>query len=255
MKIVYGFLLILCANLSAAENENQLSSTIPFNGSKWLLLQSTVEVDSTDLKKTSNHQNPARSKKSVGKAFLYSLVLPGAGQYYLEKNNSALLFVGLELLIIGGLLGNQFYTEHLIDEYQAYSVAHAGVHSSNKNKEYWTNIGKYDDIYSFNDKRERERRFSETYVVNSKNFWQWDSRGNRYTYDAMRINANEVASQDIYFWGALLLNHLGSAIHAMAKARQYNKSIDSAKSINISFKSFRYPSSKRYFGVHFQASF
>jgi len=174
----------------------------------------SLSIDTADEKTT-------MQKKSVGKAFLFSLVLPGAGQYYLDEKNSALFFFGLEVAAWAGLTANMLYTDHLKEEYYSYAARHAGVNRDGKDKEYWMSIGKYDDIYAYNDRRIRERRLDELYPENGENIWIWDSWENRYTYDAKRIHASEISNQDIYFWGAITLNHLFSNLLHYHKA-QYN---------------------------------
>lgn len=195
-------------------------------------------------------------EKSPGKAFLFSLLLPGAGQYYTKNNNSAVLFLGAEALLWLGLVGNNLYAEHLVDEYKTYAVQHAGVLDSGKDKDYWGVIGKYDDIYRYNDQRRRERRFDEVYEENAFYFWSWDSKTNRYNYDRARLKANEIADRDVYFWGAIALNHLASAIHALAMAKKYNKNLQE-EGMSWEFRLDSRPplDGKGYMGLVFQARF
>ncbi|HID40372.1 MAG TPA: hypothetical protein EYP36_12775 [Calditrichaeota bacterium] len=210
----------------AIKSTLNMRTAIPFAGT--VLLMQETEKNGTSFTKGSQ-PTPSLSQqaepKSVGKAFLYSLLLPGAGQYYTESRNSAVLFLGAEALLWLGMVGNNLYADHLVDEYKTYAVQHAGVSAAGKDKDYWISIGKYDDIYSYNEQRRRERRFDEVYSENAYYYWSWDSKTNRYSYDRSRLQANEIADREVYFWGAIALNHLASAIHALAMARKYNKAL------------------------------
>jgi len=204
-----------------------------------------------------NHLNPDGSvgKKSVGTAFLLSLVLPGAGEWYLNKNNAARFFFGTEMLIWAGYLSNHLYTSHLENEFKVYAVQHADVLRDGKGVQYWIDIGKHDDIYSFNEQRRRERYFEAIYPETDEYEWSWDSREDRLRYDGKRLRANEIANQVVYFQAALLLNHMISGINALRLARKHNREMDQAPTLGMRFQSWPVDRKNSYFGVNFSAHF
>lgn len=161
--------------------------------------------------------------KSISKALLYSLVLPGAGEFYLGHPSYAKSFFAAEVSLWLGLWLNDQYYHHLRDEYIAYAADHAGLSTPmDFDKQFLIDIGKYDDVYAFNEKRSNQRYFDELYDETSQ-YWNWDSKDNRYTYDRMRIDATMVSNQKIYFYTAVVLNHLVSGINAMRLARRDNR--------------------------------
>ena len=178
-------------------------------------------------------------KKSPGVAFLMSLILPGSGEYYAGSRQYTALFVASEALLWLGMYANDVYAANLANEYKSYAALHAGVQTAGKDWQYWTSIGKYDDIYAYNDQRRRQRLFDDVYEENQANYWMWDSYQNRLTYDGKRINANETAARIIYFQAAVILNHLTSAIHAMYRARLHNKKEDHRTAWNVQFDSMQ----------------
>lgn len=256
-KNLVNLLLILFLLISTIQAEEPFAK-IPFNGQfQFAYAQLDMQQSADSLKKDINLlETQAHSDmKSVGGALFYSLLIPGAGQYYVGKNSSAALFLGIEAGLWLGLIGNTLYTDHLRNEYKTYATYHAGVDPVNKGKQYWIDIGKYDDLYAFNEQRLRERRYDQVYDETRANQWQWDSRENRFTYDAKRLQANENSERDVFFWGAIALNHLVSGIHAMVMARRHNQVLENKMSWNIRFESQPYQAKENYFGVVVSAQF
>ena len=74
--------------------------------------------------------------------------------------------------------------------------------------------------------RRRDRDVDAIYSEDAINFWRWDSHDNRLDYDARRIHTRELEQNDVYYIGAIVLNHLVSAINALRVARAYNKNLE-----------------------------
>jgi len=182
-----------------------------------------IKIASATHFKNDSLQQSAPIQKSPGKAFFLSLLLPGSGQYYAGAKKSAAYFATTEVLLWIGMFANNAYQRELVRDYKTYAVAHAAVDRSGKEYQYWIDIGKYDDIYSFNEQRRQDRYFEALYEENQSNYWMWDSKENRLTYDENRLHANKVAIRAVYYQAAAMLNHFVSAIHAMYGVRQFNK--------------------------------
>ncbi|MGD9897963.1 MAG: hypothetical protein AB7T22_02435 [Calditrichaceae bacterium] len=197
----------------------------------------------------------APQKKSVGKALFLSLLLPGSGEYYTGHGNSAKFFLGVELLAWGGWLANTLHVNRLEDAYTAYASQHAGVNKNGKDDQYWIDIGKYDNIYDFNEQRRRDRDIDAIYTENDLNYWEWDSGDNRLVFDGKRIRASEIANQDIYYVAAIVLNHMVSGINAMRLARKHNRNIAEQTSWNVRFTSHSYAGNDRFIGFQISTRF
>jgi len=199
-------------------------------------------------------QDDKTGKVSVGKAMFFSLLLPGAGEYYVGNTFYAKTFLGIEVAGIVGLFFNNVYHKSLVDDYKSYATLHAGVSTGDKDKQYWVNLGKFDDIYSYNDRRLNQRRINALYDETADNAWQWDSVDNRYFYDFKRIKAAGVKNRNSYFFSALLINHLVSAVNAVRLARAHNRSLArSASKVGVTFLGYR--PNDRYFGVALTTQF
>jgi len=110
-------------------------------------------------------------------------------------------------------------------DYKNYAYQHANVTKKSKDDQYWIDIGKYDNIYEYNEQRRRDRDVDNIYNENNRYFWQWDSYSNRLNYDGKRIHAKSLENDDVYYMGAIVLNHIVSAINALRLAKAHNRNI------------------------------
>lgn len=191
---------------------------------------------------------PNSAKKSAGKAFFFSLLLPGSGQLYLGQHKAAGVFFAAEVFGFLGLWANNAYSQYLVKEYRTFAVHHAAVQKSGKDSKYWSDIGKYDDIYAYNEQRLKERNFAALYDENLQNYWKWDIHQNRIDYDAKRLHANALAQRNVYFQLAVVVNHLASAIHALYLARRYNRGLE--QSWNMQIETYGFNPAGRYVGIN-----
>jgi len=152
------------------------------------------------------------------KPFLKSLLIPGWGQYSQGRKNQALLFFGLEVSFWGGMAGVQAYGKSLEGDYRAYAVSHADIDASGKTHDFYVNIGNYDNQSEYNAAQQISRDYEALYI-GEEYYWQWDSDGNRETFDNLRVKSDLYKNSAIYFAGAIVINHLASAIDAARHSR------------------------------------
>lgn len=166
-----------------------------------------------------------KEKKSAGKAFFYSLLLPGLGEAYVGNTTYTKIFLSLEVVGWGFYLGNYQHVSWLQKDYKNFAKQHAGINKASKDDQYWIDIGKYDNIYEYNEQRRRDRDVLNIYDENSRYYWQWDLNSNRLNYDGRRIHAKDLENDDVYYLGAIVLNHIVSAINALRLAKAYNRNL------------------------------
>jgi hypothetical protein len=162
-------------------------------------------------------------RKSVGKAFFYSLIVPGLGEAYVGRTGYTKFFLSVEGIAWGLLLANRLNVDWQTQDYQNYAVQHANINRSGKDDDYWINVGFYNNIYDYNEQMRRDRNIDAIYEENAFYAWYWDSYDNRKYYAVKRAETREMAGRAVYYMGAIALNHLVSAINAMRVARHYNK--------------------------------
>jgi len=220
-----------------------------------LLAQQTTIPVLNNSKASQLMAGSTEQQVSPGKAALLSLILPGAGEFYLGNRKFFTIFLSSEIIAWSALFANRFFFNHLVREYKTYARQHAGFDPNVPREDrFWTDIGKYDDIYAFNEQRERERFFSDLYEVTPENYWRWDEHQNRIKYDAKRIHANDVDNKRVYFQLAIVLNHLVSGINALRLARQHNKQFEEQK-VGLRFDAYRESKYSRYMGFNLTVRF
>ena len=254
-NVFYIFILLSIISLHAQDAVH-----IPFNMNYVYQHSSIIDKTSPNLSAINYFQQDINDapemvgQKSAGLAFLMSLALPGTGEFYMGRRGQTIAFLTSEILLWTGLSLNSMYADHLVDEYYTYAVQHADVNLNDKDKQYWVDIGKYDSIYEFNEQRRRDRYFDAIYLNEDENFWLWDTKENRLRYDGNRLRANEIASQDVYFFASIVLNHLISAVNSLRLARKHNRLLGEKANWSLGVNSYKIES-KHYYGLKFSTSF
>lgn len=215
MKIILS-VLIISISLSLAQQPIQFSGNILQQG----------DLDTLQKKSTSR-----------AKSVLYSLILPGAGQWSLGDKGRAKFFMGAEFLLWVGYFSTRSYANVIQDNYQSYASVHAGSSSLSKDEQYWIDIGSSDNIYSFNEQRLRDRNKDALYPENTVYYWQWDNKDSRKYYNNLRVNEHDWERRATFIVGAFVLNRIVSAIDVIRIIRKQNKEVETEMSrLNFNYK-------------------
>lgn len=154
----------------------------------------------------------AETGKAGGAAFLKSLVVPGWGQHSLGRTNTALAFLGTEVVLIGGMLTLNSYGASVRDDYRALAAVHAGV-TGGHGHDYYVDVGNWLSVDDYNAQRLRERDFAALYT-DPADYWRWSTDADRAVMEAKRIKSDRAFNSVLYLVGGVVLNHIASAIHA-----------------------------------------
>ncbi|MBD3287913.1 hypothetical protein GF337_03845 [candidate division KSB1 bacterium] len=163
--------------------------------------------------------------KAKGKAFLYSLLLPGAGEYYVGNKTMAKAFFFTELFLWAGFFSFDSYSNWKRDDMYVYAATHAGAQAQDKPAQYFVDIGNYDNIHEYNDAKQRQREFYKVYSE-EEYYWSWDSPEKREEFEQMRISSDRAHNRAIFAIGGIIANHLVSAIDAVWQSYRYNKRLE-----------------------------
>ncbi len=159
-------------------------------------------------------------QKSKGKAFFYSLIVSGLGDLYLKDWKAdhwggGKYFFMTEVALWSSFLYLRGYSNWVKNDSRVFAAQHAGVNwHYAKPPKYSATIGKFSDIYSYN---ETQRRMTETILLmeeNNTNYWKWDSDKNRKKYDRLRIRSHSSRNWATYTVYGILVNHVLSAVQA-----------------------------------------
>lgn len=165
-------------------------------------------------------------RKSPATAVLYSLLIPGMGELYADGFDqgkySLIAEGGLWLTYISFLQ----YGGWLRDDARRFVAVHSGAQIDSKNDQFFVDVGNFNDTYEYNEKKLIDRTPEKLYDVNGGYYWRWDTDAHRSEFRAMRVSSERVLNNSKFVIGAVIVNHLFSAINAARLARLYNKRVD-----------------------------
>ncbi len=247
MKII-SLILLLSSSILFSQTDNQKS----IQELKYSIKNSEDNIQESYADINSFQSN---EKKSVGLGIVYSLLLPGMGELYADAYSTGKYFTIADGILWGTLIGMNAYSNWQEDDYKAYAASTGGViNDSNKDEEFYANIGDYTSVYTYNDQKALERNFNEMYDEEAY-FWEWNTTDERRTYRDM-WNSSETASNNIRFVvGGLILNRVISAINAARLVSSYNKSIEEEVSWNFSVGFMNTPNLPTSLALNVQKSF
>ncbi|MGD0339310.1 MAG: hypothetical protein ABSB78_11020 [Bacteroidota bacterium] len=165
-------------------------------------------------------------RKSVFLAVLYSMIIPGAGEYYAEKYSRGKYFTIAEAGLWLTYAGCQIYGRHVQNDARLYAALNAGVQSEGKDDDYFVNIGNFDNIYQYNEKKLQDRRLDLLYDPSAGYAWEWKSAVERQRYRDLRISSGNILYNSRFIVAAVIANHIVSAISAGKAASDYNKALE-----------------------------
>jgi len=177
----------------------------------------TLDLDQTSI--------VSDSKKSVGLAVLYSLAVPGMGELYAGNFSSGKYFLGAEGLLWLTYAVFDIRAFALQDDARAFAVAHAGVSPSGKGDDFYVDVGNFSTLADYNAKKMRDRTPELVYDPAAGYNWSWDLDANRMAFRDQRVSADNVFNNRKFVIGAILVNHIASAINAARVAIAHNKEL------------------------------
>ena len=153
--------------------------------------------------------------KSGKKAFLLSLLIPGAGQYYVGEKGWARTFLLSEGILWLGYVGFREYESWGENDYRVFASVHAGVDPKETDAAFFDDVGFYDSVYE----RNRVILWEEgpnvrLYAERPRAAWEWDNEASRLRFRSLRSSSIQAHQRAMYVVGAIMLNHVMSAIHA-----------------------------------------
>ncbi len=268
MKRVILFLVLVAASMSTAAamttREGGLPSTViseelqrvRYGYASQTIITATAAADTSSPKVRS--EEPQGKPKSASKAFLLSLVVPGAGQFYYGSKIKAALFLGIEITTLSLHFKNLNDGNRMTTQYQNFNAAHWADSSYiyYLQKAYGNPAITSDNDSSLADKTEISHHLppfgdGQYYEMTGKYnqfAWGWDDAtlggntlysavpapvdapgtvpysANRLYYEGLRHDANNKFDVARAFTYWTILNHVVSAVEAYITTRIHNGS-------------------------------
>ena len=205
--------------------------------------------------------------KSPAKAFVYSLLIPGMGQFYTGSKVKGIIFLGVEVLGWAAWATYRSRGGSKVDQYETFAndhwsdgpywdslLSHRSIDKwqdgqyplfahhlpfevngidtvANKNHEYYENVGKYDQfVWGWDDLQQIESPIDGT---NPEVSFLSNRRG---AYVLMREDANTSYDRARAFGIVLIANHVISALEAAFSAKSYNRRTQQASRFKINLQ-------------------
>jgi hypothetical protein len=245
MKIILSALFILTTTVFSQTN----------NYKSFLELESAIIQTQNEFDELSFelHSFSDQEKKSVGLGIIYSLLLPGMGELYADAYRIGKYFTIADGVLWGTFIGMNAYSSWQEENYKTYAASHAGVDNINKDADYYSTIGNYTSVDSYNNEKALERNFDEMYDSEAY-FWKWNSTNERQTYREMWTSSEQVNNDIRFVVGGLILNRIASAINAARLVTLYNNRLQEEVSWNFSVGFSNQPNLPTNISLNFQKS-
>ena len=178
-------------------------------------------------------------QKSKKKSFFYSLLLPGLGELYQNDWKftgwgSGLYYFTVEALLWSGHFYCNSYSGWVREDSRSLAARSAGVDiEAAKPGKYYVNIGKFSDIYRYNELQRRLVGTTTLYEETEGNFWQWDNDKHRRKYDRLRTKSDVFKSYSQYVLWGVFTNHVLSAVNSMRLFRSHQPANDAELHFNM----------------------
>ena len=188
------------------------------NGNKILELKSKLTGTNTTSSDPEINTSITESKKSPGLALLLSLILPGSGHYYLNRMDVGKYFLGADAACWLGFATLNIYGNSVNDDAISFSTQHAQVNTTNKDDNYYVNVGNYNNVYEYNNAQLTFGAYYNLYDVDQY-YWNWDNVNNRNIYDSQRKSSERILNNRIIFGSLLIANRIVAGISAYLIAK------------------------------------
>ena len=214
-RVIIVLLLFIPVFLSRGEEKTVGNSSHHFISPSDFNRSFLVSHTKTSIRPESFHPHSSKAK-----AFFFSFILPGAGEYYAGSSKMAKIFLSSEAILWATYFSFRTYGNWKKDDYQQFAVSHAGVNLSGKDHQYFVNIENYNNIREYNDAKLRQRDPGALYPENEGYAWQWDSKTSRLKYVKLRVASDRAYNGSLFVIAGVILNHVVSGIDAIRVVRK-----------------------------------
>ncbi|MCH9032588.1 MAG: hypothetical protein IIB00_10065 [candidate division Zixibacteria bacterium] len=168
----------------------------------------------------------ASNKVSLVKALALSIILPGAGHWYVGDQKSARVFMGIETGIWLGYLGFRSYGSWKENDFIRFAQEHAGIDPEGKDDEFYRTITFYDNREQYN---ALGRAFDPElpFFPSGPEFdWRWDSPESQEMYRELNNDQRSAIRNSEFMFVAAAVNRLAAALLAIRSVKKRNSRLD-----------------------------
>jgi hypothetical protein len=200
----------------------------------------------SEVTKSETPNDSQLAPKSKGKAMFRSMILPGWGENYAGRNKRAQYFFITEIVLWTSYAGFKIYENWIENEYKVFARTHAQADPTGKAHKYFVNIGNYPNIYEYNAAKLNYRSLDEVYPEEVSWHWQWDNDINRHDFKMMRLRSDNANYRALFTLGAVLVNHMISAIDAVWVTRTKQTAVSRQPQIPVKIQLATFSAKREY---------
>jgi hypothetical protein len=189
------------------------------------LMKPSVGAQTESFAPQLNLQSMGEQEKSVFQSVVYSLVLPGMGELYAGGFESGKYFLMAESGLWLTFTSFELYGRWVQSDARSFAASHASASIDGKDDQFFVNVGNFDDVYQYNEKKLRDRDLGSVYDPNGPYYWQWDSDASRARFKDLRVKSDNIFNNVRFVVAGVILNHIASAINAARIAVKKNKEL------------------------------
>jgi hypothetical protein len=183
-----------------------------------LPVKDAIATDSVDI----FSEIGTNAGKSATIAMVSSLILPGFGHHYLERNRSALAYFTAEAVAIFGFFVCDYYSKKIALDAAGYAWIHAGAQGpiAGADDYYWKQVGKYMDVQDFNSSIDLDR-LDPKGKFNQNQYWRWDGESSKDRFNSILSTSRVFHMVSSFCIGALVLDRIIAFIDIRSVTRNY----------------------------------
>jgi len=186
---------------------------------------------------------------STGRAVLYSLLLPGLGDYKLGHKQRAVVFFGIEAAIWTTFVVSRIEGAAREEDYEEFAVRFAGVERMNHSDDFYAIIRDYDsweeyaadvkmegryELYPDVGSEALERYFAQNRVTDYEP-WLWQSLDKKVEFQVLRSSSKTAYRRATFALAAAAANRVVSAIFTYATIKLSGPDEQAARRYRLDF--------------------
>lgn len=184
-----------------------------------------VATDTIDL-----YKPDANAGKSPALAMAVSVLLPGTGHQYLDRNRTAFVYLSAEAVSVFAFFFCNHYANKTAQEAAGFAWVHAQatgtIHDADDHR--WKLVGNFLDVQEYNNVMDLNRT-PEDKIADPSQAWYWDDKSSQDRFNTIRTTSRSYRIISGFFIGAMVLNRVVAFIDVRTTSR--NKGIKQSASL------------------------
>jgi hypothetical protein len=126
-----------------------------------------------------------------------------------------------------GYAAFSIYGNWLLNDAYNYAAVHAGISNDGKEKDdqFYIDIANYSNYEQYNNERLIFGQYDKLYYPDKGYYFYWDNEVNRRKYREDKLAGDRIKNDRLFIVGAILVNHVVSAISAIVLTNNYNSDL------------------------------